>query len=88
MAAALGITQQRYASYEAGTRRIQVSMIPALAQALMTGTDALLSTPAKLPPKHGPTLKFQQHLERIGRLPKAEQRIILQMLEGVLVRNR
>ncbi|MGH9931879.1 MAG: hypothetical protein ACREA9_21990 [Pyrinomonadaceae bacterium] len=36
------------------------------------------------PAKRGPTPKPQRHMERISRLPKTQQRFVLQMLETVL----
>jgi hypothetical protein len=39
----------------------------------------------KAPPsKRGPTPQLQQKIERLTRLPKAQQRLVLQMLDGVL----
>jgi len=37
--------------------------------------------------KRGPTPKLQRQLERVSRLPKAQQQIILAMLDGVLVQH-
>ena len=34
--------------------------------------------------ERGPTPKMQQQVERLSRLPKAQQRVVMQMLEGVL----
>jgi len=84
---ALGIAQQRYASYEVGSRRVQVSMIPALSRALMTDAESLLGITAT-PSKRGPAPRFQQHLERIGSLPKSQQQVVLKMLEGALAQSR
>jgi hypothetical protein len=33
--------------------------------------------------KRGPTPQLQRHLERLNRLPKAKQKLILEMLDGV-----
>ena len=33
--------------------------------------------------KRGPTPKFQKQLERIARLPRAKQHVVMQMLDGV-----
>jgi hypothetical protein len=39
----------------------------------------------KSPPgKRGPAPQLQQKIERLTRLPKAQQRLVLQMLDGVL----
>ena len=34
--------------------------------------------------KRGPAPKFQQQIERLGQLPKAKQKVVMEMLEGVL----
>ena len=36
------------------------------------------------PGKRGPAPKIQQQLERITQLPKNQQRVVMQMLDGVL----
>jgi len=39
----------------------------------------------KTPPaKRGPTPKLQQQIERLSTLPRAQQQVVIQMLEGVL----
>lgn len=38
--------------------------------------------------KRGPTPKLQQERERLQRLPKAKQRLILELLDGVLLSHR
>jgi len=86
VAAALEIAQQRYAAYEVGHRRIQVSLLPALSRVLMTDLDSLLgSAPAHA--KRGPASKFQRYLDQIGQLPKTQQKFLLQMLETALAQH-
>lgn len=34
--------------------------------------------------KRGPTPLLQKQIERLNRLPKAQQKVVLKMLEGVL----
>ena len=41
-------------------------------------------TPFFLPGKRGPAPKFQKQLERIAQLPRAKQRVVIEMLDGVL----
>ena len=54
-------------------------------------TDVLLGvTSARAgasPGKRGPTPKLQHQLERVSRLPKAQQQVILAMLDGVLLQH-
>ena len=84
LAETLGISQQMVASYEVGRRRIPVSMLPSLAQALKVQTDALLGNETKARSKRGPAPKWQQQIEAIAQLPKAQQRFVSQVLDTVL----
>jgi hypothetical protein len=45
--------------------------------------EELIGEPAT-PAKRGPEPKLQQQLERITRLPKAQQRFVMQMIDTVL----
>lgn len=87
LAETLGISQQMVASYEVGRRRIPVSMLPSLAQALKVQTDELLGNETKTRTKRGPPPKLQQQVERLAQLPKAQQRMVMQMLDGVLAQQ-
>ncbi len=84
LAEALGISQQMVASYEVGRRRIPVSMLPVLAQALKVQIDALLGGTAKAPSRRGPASQLQRSIERISELPRPKQRFVIEMLETVL----
>ncbi len=79
----LGITQQQVASFEIGRRRVPVSLLPALARALAVSVEELIGEQGK-PAKRGPAPKLQQQLELITRLPKAQQRFVMQMLDTVI----
>lgn len=83
LAETIGVAQQVVASYEIGRRRIPVSTLPALAHALAVTVESLIGEEAK-PAKRGPAPKLQQQLERITRLPKAQQRFVMQMIDTVL----
>jgi hypothetical protein len=52
--------------------------------ALLGVADGRASTHAG---KRGPTPKLQRQLERVSRLPKAQQHVILAMLDGVLLQH-
>jgi transcriptional regulator with XRE-family HTH domain len=84
LAEALGIAQQMVASYEVGRRRIPVSMLQALAQALSVDIDGLLGGTAKARGKRGPAPVLARHMERISALPKTQQKFVIQVLESVL----
>jgi len=83
MAELLRVSQQTINSWEVGRRRIPVSALPAIARALAVSIEELIGEEPK-PGKRGPTPKLQQQLERIGQLPKQQQRFVMQMLDGLL----
>jgi transcriptional regulator with XRE-family HTH domain len=83
LAEQLDLTQQMVASYEVGRRRVPVSLLPPLARALGLSVEALIGEKSS-PTRRGPAPQIQQKLERLSRLPKAQQRMVLQMLDGVL----
>lgn len=80
----VGITQQQIASFEIGRRRVPVSTLPLLAKALNVSIESLIGTPTKATNKRGPAPKLQQQLEQLSRLPKAQQRLVSQVIESVL----
>jgi transcriptional regulator with XRE-family HTH domain len=79
----LGIAQQTFAHYEVGRARMPVSLLPVLARLFGVGVDELLGL-RNGTGKRGPAPKFQKQLERIGQLPRAKQRVVIEMLDGVL----
>jgi transcriptional regulator with XRE-family HTH domain len=79
----LGIAQQTFAHYEVGRARMPVSLLPELARIFGVGVDELLGL-RNGTGKRGPAPKFQKQLERIGQLPRAKQRVVIEMLDGVL----
>lgn len=80
----LGIAQQTLAHYEVGRARPPVSLMPEFSRIFGVAVDELLGQPARAAGKRGPAPKLQQQMERISRLPRAQQRIVMQMLDGVL----
>lgn len=84
MAEILGVSQQTVNSYEVGRRRIPVSTLPVLARTLGVSVEELIGAPPAAAKKRGPTPKLQQQMERIQRLPKAQQRFVMQTLEALL----
>jgi transcriptional regulator with XRE-family HTH domain len=84
VADALEIAQQTYANYEVARARPAVSMLPMLAQLFGVSVDELLGLHKNGPGKRGPTPLLQKQIERLNRLPKAQQRVVMQMLDGVL----
>jgi transcriptional regulator with XRE-family HTH domain len=80
----LGIAQQTLAHYEVGRLRMPASLLPPLAQLFGVRGDDLLGLSSTASGKRGPTPKLQQQMERLHHLPKAKQKVIMEMLDGVL----
>jgi len=83
LAEQLGIAQQTLAHYEVGRARMPVSLLPALAEKFGVAVDALLGIKNGTA-KRGPAPKLQQQIERLNRLPKPTQKVVMEMLDGVL----
>ena len=83
LAETLGVSQQTINSYEVGRRRVPVSALPTLARTLGVSLEALIGEKAP-PAKRGPVPQLQQKIERLTSLPKPQQKLVLQMLDGVL----
>ena len=79
----LGLPQQTLAHYEVGRARMPVSLLPTLAQFFGVGVDDLLGIKSN-GGKRGPTPLLQRQIERLSRLPKAKQKVVMEMLDGVL----
>ena len=84
IADSLEIPQQTYANYEVARARPPVSMMPQLAQLFGISVDELLGVHKNSAGKRGPTPLLQKQIERLSRLPKAQQKVVMQMLDGVL----
>lgn len=81
----LGVAQQSYAHYEVGRVRMPIALLPQIAQLFGVSTDELLGTRGTdKAGKRGPTPKLQQQMERLHHLPKAKQKVVMEMLDGVL----
>jgi DNA-binding XRE family transcriptional regulator len=79
----LGIAQQTLAHYEVGRLRMPITLLPEIAQLFAVPVDELLGLSSGKG-KRGPAPRLQQQIERLSRLPKAKQRVVMDMLEGVL----
>ena len=87
LAAALDISQQLMASYEAGRRKIPVAMIPKLAKIFGVSAEELLGMREK-PVKPGPTPKLQRQIEQINSLSRAKKLFVLEMIDAVIQREK
>jgi transcriptional regulator with XRE-family HTH domain len=86
LAETLGVSQQTVNAYESGHRRVPVSSLPLLASTLAVSVEELIGA-AKPAKKRGPAPKFQQQIERLQRLPRNRQRIVLEMIDAVLAQQ-
>jgi len=84
LAEQLGIAQQTYAQYETGIRRVPASMLPKLAQNLGLTLEELMGVGSGSRYKPGPSSKLELQIERLRRLPRATQKVVMNMLDGVL----
>jgi transcriptional regulator with XRE-family HTH domain len=84
LAEVLGVSQQTITAYEVGRRRIQVSSLPVIAKNLGVAVEDLVGEPLATTSKRGPAPKLQQQMDRIAKLPKSQQRFVMQVIESVL----
>lgn len=79
----LGVSQQTITAYETGRRRIQVSVLPVIAQALRVSDEELIDGQTKAR-KRGPTGKIQQQLEQVQQLERAKPKLLSDVLDSLL----
>ena len=60
-----------------------VSSLPKIAKLLGVSIEELIGEDPK-PGKRGPAPKLQQQLERSTRLPKTQQRFVMQVIDSVI----
>ena len=87
LAETLDVSQQTLQGYEVGRRRIPVSALPTLAEALGVSLEELMGAPATKAQKRGPAPKLQKQLEQVSLLPRARQQVVMDMLDGVLAQR-
>ncbi|MEP7272381.1 MAG: hypothetical protein ABI882_12835 [Acidobacteriota bacterium] len=60
-------------------------MLPSIAKILGVAVEALIGEETTgAAAKRGPAPKLQQQMDRITRLPKAQQRFVMQVIDSVL----
>jgi transcriptional regulator with XRE-family HTH domain len=84
LAETLGIAQQTLAHYEGGRLRIAVAMLSTLADALSVSVEELINDTPAAKKKRGPASTLQRQMEQIGRMPRAKQKFITEMLEALI----
>lgn len=83
LAEMLACSQQRIVSLEKGRRRVSVTDLPILSEALGIHVAELIGIEDQ-PAKRGPTPKLQRQLEQLAKLPRSQQRFVSKMLDTVL----
>jgi transcriptional regulator with XRE-family HTH domain len=85
LAQALNVSQQAVQSWEAGRRRIQISILPTVAKILSVSLEGLLGEETLISPrKRGPASRLEQQIQVISQLPKSKQKFVSEMLDAVI----
>ena len=79
----LNIPQQTLANYEGGHVRLPASMLPVLAEIFGMSPDELLGY-ERPKGKRGPSSRLQQQIDRISKLPKTKQHVVMEMLDAFI----
>ena len=84
LADALGITTEMLNYYERRATNPSADFISKAAAFFSVSADDLLAINTKAPRKPGPPSQLAQLTERLGKLPRAKQKMVADMLEGIL----
>ena len=88
LADVLGVAQQTVQGYEAGSRRIPVSMLPVLAKTMEVSLEVLFGEePKPARSRRGPVPQWQEQMDAIARLPRSRQRFVMDMLNAALAQQ-
>lgn len=82
LANALGLHITQVKRYEAGTSQPSLEALRKIAQTLRVTTDSLIFEPGELDPDEDLRLQFNA----ISHMPEEEQRVIKQLLEGMIIK--
>jgi transcriptional regulator with XRE-family HTH domain len=87
LAKRLELTQSNLSAIERGARGVTVNQVVRIAKALGASTDEILLD--RKAPETGkrPAKKLMRHLRRVDDLTEADQRILLQLLDGLLMQR-
>ncbi|MBD2810452.1 helix-turn-helix transcriptional regulator, partial [Xenorhabdus sp. Vera] len=85
LAQALNVSQQAVQSWEAGRRRVQISVLPEMAKLLSVSLEELFGEEIDATPrKRGPASRLEQQIQIISQLPRAKQKLVSEMLDAVI----
>lgn len=82
LADALGLHITQVKRYEAGTSQPSLEALKKIAQTLRVTTDSLIFEPEELEPDEDLRLQFKA----VSNMPAEDQRIIKQLLEGMIIK--
>lgn len=84
LAESLGITPEMLNYYERRAKNPSADFIGKAAAFFGVSADDLLALNTKAPRKPGPPSHLEQLTARLAKLPRAKQKVVVEMLEGVL----
>jgi transcriptional regulator with XRE-family HTH domain len=84
LAEALGMTQPNISAIERGARGATLHQVIRFAKALGVSTDEILLREKAPTPGKRPRKRLMRQLQRIEELPRADQKMLLQLLDGLL----
>ncbi len=80
----LGVTPQTVEYYERRAKNPSLDLLLKLAAALGVTVSELVGDVPQKRAKPGPPSDLEERLEKIRRLPRKEQEVVLRMLDGVI----
>ena len=81
----IGLSREAITAYASGRMRLLDDKIAKLARALSVSADELLGIKkGELPPVDAPSVQIARRMQRIKRLPAAEQKAILKNIDMFL----
>lgn len=84
LAAKLGMTRAQIVYYERAAGNPTLDVVEKIAAFFGVTVGELLNDTSKTARKSGPPSQFARLVERLEQLPRAKQKVVAEMLEGVL----
>jgi transcriptional regulator with XRE-family HTH domain len=88
LAGRLDMTQSNLSAIERGARGVTVHQVVRIAKALKASTDQILLAGAAPEPSRRASKRLMKQLQRIEELPARDQRLVVQLVEGLVMRRR
>jgi len=84
LAEAIGMTRDQIVYYERDAKNPSMEVIEKVAAYFGVSVGELFNDAVRSKSKPGPPSQFAQLAERLDRLPRTQQKMVAQMLEGIL----